>query len=143
MALQGAEQIARVGLKGFGSGESHEERQRYCSAACARRARRKSMREAGRRYQQTPGGRRKHASRQAVYLLRRSASERSSGKDDAPGYPTASGVVHTVRADAEGDLGDALRRREPPVWAQTGVRCCLCGAWCLPRGRMGPLRRRG
>lgn len=90
---------------------SHCDRgQGYCSEACSRRAHRKSMREAGRRYQQTPCGRRKHAARQSAYLLRKSTSERS-GKDDASGYPNASVIVHTVREDVEGDLGDALAMR--------------------------------
>ena len=44
---------------------------RYCSDRCRESARRRSLREAGRRYQQTPRGRRLHARRQQAYRERR------------------------------------------------------------------------
>lgn len=119
---------------------SHCDRgQCYCSEDCSRRARHESLLEAGRRYQQTPYGRAKHAARQALYLLRQSTC---SGKDDASGYPNAELLVHTVGEAAEADLGEAVRRQEPAHRAQEGLRCCLCGALCLARHRMRPLRRR-
>ncbi len=104
-------------------------------------ARRESMRQAGRRYQQKLDGRRKHAARQADYLLRQSASDRSSGKDDASGYPDAERLLHTVGEDAEDDLGDAWRRLQPAYLARTGLRCCICGVRCLRRRRVRPQRR--
>jgi len=51
---------------------SHCDRgQRYCSRTCSASARRKSVRAAGRRYQQTRRGRRLHALRQQSYRERR------------------------------------------------------------------------
>ena len=50
--------------------------QRYCSDLCSSLARRRSVREAGARYQQTPRGRRKHARRQARYRERCSAEQK-------------------------------------------------------------------
>lgn len=47
-----------------------ERGQRYCGSVCRQAARRRSVRQAGRRYQQTPEGRRKHAARQAAYRRR-------------------------------------------------------------------------
>ena len=44
--------------------------QRYCSTACAQAGRRVSLRDAGRRYQQTPLGRRNNAIRQKRYRIR-------------------------------------------------------------------------
>lgn len=45
--------------------------QRYCGQECSRRARRHSVREAGRRYQSSRDGRRAHAARQQAYRERR------------------------------------------------------------------------
>jgi len=45
--------------------------QRYCSAACAAHARRRTLQDAGRLYQQSRPGRFRHAARQARYRARR------------------------------------------------------------------------
>ena len=61
--------------------------QRYCPETCSEQARRQSVREAGRRYQQTPDGKAKHAARQAVYQLRQSScghSEEGSSQARQP-----------------------------------------------------------
>ncbi len=119
---------------------SHGDRgQCYCSEECSEHARRESLLEAGRQYQQTPYGRAKHAARQALYLLRQSMSWE---KDDASGYPDAEQLVHTVSEDAEEALGEAVGREEPAHWAHSGMRCCLCGALCLLRRDVSLLRRR-
>ncbi|OLC12338.1 MAG: hypothetical protein AUH29_16285 [Candidatus Rokubacteria bacterium 13_1_40CM_69_27] len=47
---------------------------RYCSGTCAERARRTSLREAGRRYQHSRRGRFRHAARQARYRAHRTAN---------------------------------------------------------------------
>lgn len=118
--------------------------QRYCSKECSKEARRESVRAAGRRYQKTEAGMAKHAARQAAYLLRlakRAARQaayllrltsvgRFSAKDDASGYPNSDSVLHTPLDDADNDLGDALSQPEP---LKGGLRCCVCGAWCLSR----------
>lgn len=43
----------------------------YCSPACSRTARKKSLAEAGQRYQQTPRGKINHAARQKRYRQRK------------------------------------------------------------------------
>ncbi len=116
--------------------------QRYCGEQCSRLARRESMREAGRRYQQTPDGRAKHAVRQAIYLILQSLRSRLSGKDDASGFPAAECPVQTVGEDAEDDLGDAQSRLEPAHEARTAMYCCVCGARCAPRRGVRALRQR-
>jgi len=45
--------------------------QRYCSSTCAGAARRRTLRAAGRLYQQSRRGRFRHAARQARYRARR------------------------------------------------------------------------
>jgi len=45
--------------------------QRYCSPACTTHARRRTLNEAGRRYQRSRPGRFHHAARQARYRRRR------------------------------------------------------------------------
>ena len=53
----------------------------YCSEACAAIRRRESVREAGRRYQQGPPGRRSHARRQRAYVARRRRKVTHQGPD--------------------------------------------------------------
>lgn len=105
-------------------------------------ARRESMRASGRRYQQTPDGRRKHAARQALYLIFQSILGRLSEKDDASGFPTAERPVQTVGEDAEDGLGDAQSRFEPAYDARTALYCCVCGARCATRRGVRALRQR-
>ena len=49
-------------------------RRRYCSAECVAKARHRSVREAGCRYQKTEQGRARHVARQARYRARQQAS---------------------------------------------------------------------
>lgn len=49
--------------------------QRYCLGACARAARRRSLREANRRYQRTPRGRHMSAERSRRYRDRRRVTD--------------------------------------------------------------------
>ncbi len=83
---------------------SHCDRgQCYCGKHCSSRARRRSTREAGARYQKTTRGRRKHAARNALYLLRKSASARRSLDEDPSGHPASEVLVHTGEEDATVD----------------------------------------
>ena len=70
--------------------------------------------------------------RQIVYQLEQPSSG-CSEEDDASGYPNADRPVHTIWEDAGDDFGGAFSRRAPELWAQMSIRCCLCGARCLPR----------
>ena len=72
---------------------SHCDRgQRYCSDACSEKARRESLREAGRRYQETERGRRNHARRQKRYRFRK-AEQRGVTHQGSPGCGTCRTVA--------------------------------------------------
>lgn len=66
-------------------------RRRYCSAECSAEARHRSVRAAGRRYQQTDQGRVRHAARQARYRERQLARVDSKAHhvDEAAAEPLA------------------------------------------------------
>jgi hypothetical protein len=103
---------------------------RYCSAACSRTRRRESVRAAGRRYQATPEGRRRHAIRQARYRLRQATARLGP-----------QGVTHHTPSEP-GRSRELLPSRFPsaPV-ASRRVDCSLCGAPCRPYARLGPKQR--
>ena len=110
---------------------SHCDRgQIYCGPGCSGAARKASMRAAGRRYQHSARGRKKHAERQRRYRARNKKvthqgsppNPASALLDAAP--PTAPQA--TPRAQAE--------QAEAP-------RCCFCGCRCSPFLRLDYLHR--
>lgn len=104
----------------------------YCAAGCSQIARRHSVLEAGRRYQQSRRGRFKLAERQRLFRLRKQ-NVTHQGSEPAP--PNA--LLST-----NSPIG-----RSPPVLdaepvAQGVVPCCFCGQSCSVFIRQGFLRRR-
>jgi hypothetical protein len=105
----------------------------YCAEDCARRARRCSLHCAGRRYQNGPTGRRRHAARQGRYRARdKKVTHHGSlppRPDDllAPGSPVSA--------------SDAAAPQDRP--RRTITHCHWCGRRCPPLVRQGFLRRRG
>lgn len=122
---------------------------RYCSHDCARAARRDAVRRAGRHYQRSLPGRRRHADRQARYRARRRSNvthhpsppppdDAMVASTDAPasasGLAAASPlevpdappvrVVPSASTDAT-----ATSRLAPPT---PFTRCAICGRPCDP-----------
>jgi hypothetical protein len=113
--------------------------QRYCSADCARSARRQSQREADRRYQRSPRGRLKHAERSRCYRLRRSVvteqgSILSPEHDVSRGSEPNEALVPVLPVETE--------TRPVSKAAPDKLECRLCRRWCAPWVRHAPLRRR-
>jgi hypothetical protein len=118
--------------------------QRYCTSGCARAARRRSQREANRRYQGSRRGRLRHAERARRYRSRHknvtdhgslpiaahdelgmSSAEAKSGQSTVQSTPSdLSALTATDRSGAG------------------AVRCSFCCRWCEPWIRHAPLRRR-
>ena len=117
--------------------------QRYCSDRCAQVRRRQSVREAGRRYQQTPLGARNNAVRQkrwrvksATTVTHHTSPAHTDRREGPPG--------ETVTKEAD----DAPSNRRPvrTRLAGPGPRCDFCGRPCGTYARWGTLgaeRRRG
>ena len=125
----------------------------YCSAPCADFARRRTLREAGRRYQQqTPAGRRNHAARQQRYRLRQKKVTHQGPHKDLveirPGADTAKESTkqpavqeevpreHDVQLVSKNNATQTAGDQE----AKT-IRCHFCGGPCGEFTRLGPLRR--
>jgi hypothetical protein len=104
----------------------------YCNAGCGTRARRKTIQEAGRRYQASLRGRRAHAARMGRYRARRQSVTHHGSPAPAPHDLLPPDAMMPTADDAS--PGDALR---PP-----GLDCHWCGCRCLPLLRLGFLRRR-
>lgn len=124
--------------------------QRYCSDHCGQAQRRRSVREAGRRYQRTPQGARHNAARQKRWRTRfvttvthhSSPSHRHLREE-----PPDKNAPKEVR-DATSNRALVTSRRIPiTIWAgQSGRRCDFCGRPCGSYARWGTLsaeRRRG
>ena len=114
---------------------------RYCSSSCRDKARRRNVREAGRRYQNTARGRRHHARRQAEYLRRK---QRKMTHHSCRPRPRSASVKSC-----------SMTRQGPPprriaaAWSSTKSSkrptyfvCCVCGMLCEPRVRLDFLRCR-
>ncbi len=94
---------------------------RYCSDFCRDQARRRSVREAGLRYQRTQQGRLLHAKRQAEYRARQRASEKKVTHHSCR-TQTGSASVHSCTTTPSEPF-----RPSPSV-----VICDLCGHPCEP-----------
>lgn len=99
---------------------------RYCGQICAGLARRRSLAEAGRRYQRSFQGALKHANRQAVYRV--SIAEEVTHQGSPEG--TASAIV-----SSENDKGAYEPITSKPV-TEERIRCSGCGTGCGPFARL-------
>lgn len=106
----------------------------YCGDGCASAARRSAQREAGRRYQSSRRGRRKHAERARRYRERQK-------KVTHQGSP-ASPIDDVISPSAA--VAPRVVLRVPRAFPQhsSSWRCHLCGRPCSPFLRTGFLRRR-
>ena len=142
---------------------------RYCEAKCSEAARRHSVREAGRRYQQKRSGAIDHSRRQRRYRASKKKTENSDASRFTPRIPCATHPIATVVGPDEAKPASAPSptqptwvtdvaeepRREPvhgpgPVAAcvaweprERARRCDFCGCLCDPRVRHDFIRRRG
>lgn len=113
--------------------------QRYCSAECARSARRQSQREADRRYQRSPRGRLKHAERSRRYRLRSSAVT-EQGPIFSPEQSVSSVSAPNDASSALSPVETAVRPVSEAVAGK--LECHSCRRWCKPWVRYAPLRHR-
>jgi hypothetical protein len=110
--------------------------QRYCSGPCSQVQRRRSVREAGRRYQRTPLGARNNAARQKRWRLRIATTvthhpspARHPGREEPPD--------ENVKKEA----CDVPSHRKPIPTSHDAPtpRCDFCGRPCGSYTRMGTL----
>jgi hypothetical protein len=96
--------------------------QQYCSRAHAREGRRRSLAEAGRRYQRTPSGKRNNRLRQARYRARRALGEPLISRQYEKKVTHQGSLSEADRARVETCETPALCHRYDP-----GVlRCAMC-----------------
>lgn len=117
---------------------------RYCAAACSRRARAESVREAGRRYQRTRDGRHAHAARQAAWRQRQKVTHQSP----PPGAPEATVASEPARpameAETQASSARFLSHASPslPTCASCGRTSLFLRHTTLARTHLGPRWRR-
>ena len=102
----------------------------YCSRSCGDRARRRSQRRAGQRYQNGRRGRHKHAERQRRYRerrRRRTPVNRRRGQKVTHHPLTAARRRPVVTRTPAGRLGTRPFGRERPARV---FRCDRCGRFC-------------
>ncbi len=114
--------------------------QRYCCGDCARAARRRSLREANRRYQCTFNGRVTGAERAQRYRGRQRVTDHGSLADRAVALLNASAT--NAVAETSNGLSSPITSPESGVVISGAVQCSFCGHWRSPWIRHGPLRRR-
>lgn len=120
---------------------------RYCGEACSRSARARSVRRAGRRYQQTRRGRLAHARSQDRYRHRK--QDRSNRKVTHHGCPPEQAFA-TVHGCLSNDPNAPISTVAPPptqilaasATLSTLIRCFRCHQWCTPLVRHDFLRVR-
>ncbi len=124
----------------------------YCSKFCAGLARSRSLRGAGRRYQQTRAGRRNHAARQQRYQLRQPKKVTHQGphKDLAEIRPGADTAMELTKQPAvakevprEHDVRSVSKNNETQTAGGQKAKtthCHFCGGSCGEFTRLGPLR---
>jgi hypothetical protein len=104
----------------------------YCNSGCSARARRRTVRDAGQRYQASLKGRRAHAARMSRYRARRQRVTHHSS-------PAA--VLHDL-LPPEAMMPTAVDISPAEVLRPPGPYCRWCGCRCLPLLRLGFIRRR-
>jgi len=104
----------------------------YCANGCAREARRRTIQQAGRRYQASHRGRRMHAARMSRWRAQREKVTHHGSPASAPGDLLAPAAMTPPR-DAAAPADQARL---------SGPHCHWCGRSCLALLRQGFLRRR-
>jgi hypothetical protein len=112
---------------------------RYCSPACAAEARRRGLREAGRRYQATEKGRSRNCLRQQRF---RDRVTHQSSPIDPPAREQAAPVAATAMAPAAGPAVPLPKEEDHVRCVEvTGnggpLRCTICGKVLPPFARRG------
>ena len=117
--------------------------QRYCSGHCAQAQRRRSIREAGRRYQLTPMGARNNAARQKRWRVRivttvthHTSPTHKHLREEPPGKD-----AQKEACDATSNCAFDISNRTPVtiLAGESGPRCDFCGRECGSYTRMGTL----
>lgn len=119
--------------------------QRYCPGACARAARTRFRREANRRYQRTPQGRRMSAERSRCYRDRRRVTDQGSPSIAVCDVLPASATEAQVETPISSSPAQLCNPVEEKITGRVGadaVRCSFCWRWCKPWIRHAPFRRR-
>jgi hypothetical protein len=104
----------------------------YCNHGCASRARQRTLRAAGRRYERSQRGRQMHAARMGRYRARREIVTHHGSPPPPADDLLPPDALTTTRDDAS--PADGPRPSVP--------HCHWCGRGCLPLLRQGFLRRR-
>lgn len=105
----------------------------YCDLGCADEARAETLRRAGRRYQRTPAGARRHAARQRSWRARRKQEVTHHGWPEGVRSATLL-VVLVLSARQAADVATVTPTVTLPL-------CChFCGRRLPPFARLGPLR---
>jgi len=107
--------------------------QAYCAGDCARLARQTTLRRAGRRYQNAPIGRRRHAARQHRYRAR---CKKVTHHGSPP--PLPDDLLPPGSPETASDAASLDARPRRPI-----THCHWCGRQCAGLVRQGFLRRRG
>lgn len=89
---------------------------RYCSSSCRDETRRKRVREAGERYQQSLGGRQAHAARQALYRERQRVQGRALASPPV-------GSASETGSGANGSEQRGLAKRSPASHRSPNAAC--------------------
>jgi hypothetical protein len=117
--------------------------QRYCSPHCAQVQRRRSVREAGRRYQRTPLGARNNAARQKRWRLRfvTTVTHHTSQPHNHVRQEPADKNAQKEHCDATSKRTSVISNRMPVTVpaGKTGPRCHFCGRPCGSYARWGTL----
>lgn len=112
----------------------------YCGKDCADLGRRRSVADAGRRYQRTFKGAVKHGERNARYRARVLEKVTHQGSLPAPG--------HAMLGPGSGEGAEDPRSLRPEFDEDGRTRCSVCAVFCGPFARTKfagrePVRNRG
>lgn len=110
---------------------------RYCSGECSEASRKKSMREAGARYQSTERGRQTHAARQQRYLLRQEEMTHQGSSQVPEELPISPRATEDEVAEEEVKDDDEKMRGPGLAPAPGPTRCHFCGRVCGSFSRLG------
>ena len=119
----------------------------YCAGECAQIRRRESLYRAGRRYQGSYRGARRHAARQQVWRARHTQKEKVTHQGSL--VPVAAVILVsstiTTTQDTHVDIACVAVPGELGRWpvqhrAVARARCCFCGRVLSRFARIGPLR---
>jgi hypothetical protein len=114
----------------------------YCSKGCAKKRRNHSLRDAGKKYQQTFKGRRKHADRQKRHRHQKKQKVTHQGTQDSPAHgfletATKQEVIQETYLQPQLGIDEVHQQVLLQVKPEAPdlVRCDMCGNWCGPFAR--------